>query len=115
MDSLLTEDMTMDLGAWIDNIRFDIIQPVLVALVGLAWIYAEWLIVKGGLSRSGRIAEGRGGEGRIALREAFLEVFKDHGIGMLLTTALAAFFLVIIFQLDDFASILSDLLEAAKP
>ncbi|OGY20889.1 MAG: hypothetical protein A3A65_02830 [Candidatus Chisholmbacteria bacterium RIFCSPLOWO2_01_FULL_49_14] len=104
----------MDFAGWLDNIRFDLFEPILIALTAIVWVLAEYRIVKGGMQEYGDIAEGGKGQ-QLSKREAFIETLKTYAVGMIAVAFLAAIFAVMLSQLEEFTTIVADALEAAKP
>jgi hypothetical protein len=106
------------IAEWIENLRFDIIEPIGMVLVGVIWFLTLLKIVRGGLREHGQVAEGIGGGGgaaRSSSRELYLEVLKNHAVGMATATALAVLFFAFAANLEELTEWGVDLFESARP
>jgi hypothetical protein len=105
------------IAEWINNIRFDIIEPVAQALAALTWILVVLKIVRNGLREHGEVSEGvGGGQGaRMSKRELYLEVLKDHAVGLITVTVLAALFVVFMGRLEQFQDWLGGIADETLP
>lgn len=108
------------IAEWIENLRFDLIEPIGMVLVGVIWFLTLLKIVRGGLRQHGQVAEGLGGGGgggaaRSSTRDLYLEVLKDHAVGMATATGLAVLFFAFAANLEELSAWGLDLFESARP